>query len=205
MINIYEMTSKKITSFYIKKGTISPEKKPLYEYGFEILFSTIIYTALLLIIALITNTLFASVVFFIGFYIVRTIAGGYHANTYTACHILFLITHLIMILIYKITPYTARLPIAISMLVLSSIIMLLFAPIDHINKPFINEEKKRFRRICRIYSLLLIFISFFNLVLPCRFIVNYLLSFALGTFPAAISLVSAIIIEKKGEKSNETL
>lgn len=196
MSNAYKELSCTLARFFVKKGTIKEEKREIYEYGFEILLSTIVYTVIFIGIAIVTDTLIPSLVFYTGFFIVRTIAGGYHAKTYISCHLLFMANHLLFIAVLKLTPIALHTYIASGMIVISSLILLLFAPVAHPNKPFIKSEKERFRKYACIYAalLIIIFSIIANLISPQY--VHYLLSYATGTFSAAISLASAKILYK---------
>lgn len=196
MSNAYKKLSCIMTNFFIQRGTISENKKEVYTYGFEVLLSTIVYTAVFIFIAIITETIVPSLVFYAGFFIVRTIAGGYHAKTYTFCHLLFTANHLAFIFILKLAPIVSHIYIISAMVVISSILLFIFAPVAHPNKPFVKSEKKRFRRYSCIYAALLIIVSGIIVVFISPNYVYYLLSYAIGTFSAAISLVSAKILYK---------
>ncbi len=202
MQNVYKKLSAIITDIFIKQGTITEEKKDVYSYGFEILISNIVYISLFIAIAIITNTLLASFVFFIGFYIYRTIAGGFHADTYIKCHILFMINHLLFILTIKLCPIYINSYVSFVLTIVSSLFLFFFAPVEHPNKPFIKNERKRFRKFSCIHAILLLIISPIILMVHKFSMGIFSLSFAIGSVSAAISLMSAKFIYKKGAQES---
>ena len=87
-------------------------------------------------------------------------------------------------------------------LLISSVIVLFFAPIDHPNKPFIKTEKKRFRILSCIYAFVIILVAVSTIIFYSANYANYLFGYSFGTLVATISLVAAKINYKKG-KHNE--
>lgn len=78
--------------------------------------------------------------------------------------------------------------------------ILIFAPVDHPNKPFIKNERKRFRALSCIYAVILVLISALSLVVP-EYYDCYKFSLSIGTFSAAFALMSAKIKNIKEQKS----
>lgn len=170
---------------------ISSEKRDVYAYGFEILISTIVYTTIFLLTAFITDTFLLSIVFWIGFYIARTIAGGYHAKTYIACHLLFMCNHLLFIIMIKTHPTEFDSYIALGLFIVSAVALILFAPVAHPNKPFIKTEKKRFRILSLLHSIFIVVIGIIIFIIHNKTLNSCALSFAFGTFSAAVALIIA--------------
>ena len=190
-----------ITNKMIANGTIEESKTDIYKYGFEILISTTIYLLIFVVVSIVSNTAFTSLIFAIGFFIVRFTAGGYHADTYVKCHLLSMFNHVFFVVVLKVTPVAWRTAISIVGLVLSISFILILAPIDHPNKPFIKNERKRFRMLSCIYCLVLMVILIFAIILQSQTDVLY--SFSVGTFCAAFALTSAKIQKNKRSKNNE--
>lgn len=196
---MYRNIASKLTSFFICRKIIDAEKEELYLYGFEILLSSIGYFAIFLLAAVISKTILDSFLFWFGLFLVRKTAGGHHANSYTACHILFLINHLIFIAAFKFTPLFVYHWSSISIFLLCATLILFFAPVDHKNKPFIKNEYKRYRMISVLYSYLLICIATLGIFRVIA-ITNLLFSFSIGTFSATISLLFGKITRNKERK-----
>ncbi|MBS5736427.1 MAG: DUF4314 domain-containing protein [Clostridiales bacterium] len=91
--------------------------------------------------------------------------------------------------------------IALGLFIVSTVAVILFAPVEHPNKPFIKTEKERFRKLSCFYSVFVIIIGIIFLIInditfnPC------VLSFAFGTFSAATALTIAKLKYKKEENN----
>lgn len=200
---MYAQLAKRITNAFVSKGSIKDADSDVYAYGFQILLSSISYALIFILISIVTNTLLESLIFFVGFYIVRSFCGGYHASTYLRCHILFAANHLAFIALIRFFP-SSILGFAITALYAFCIIsILLLAPVDHKSKRFIKNEYKTFRKKSVIYSILLILLLCFVAfgTLPSN---HLLLSHCIGTLSATVSLIVAKIINyKERKKENE--
>lgn len=197
---MYKKLSLIITDKFIHIGVIEKEKKAVYAYGFEILIATIFYTLIFIIAALITNSIIESIFFWIGFFVIRSISGGFHTKSYKNCHFLSLSNHLLFILAIKVLPLNIHSVLSLVLNGFSIIMILVFAPVDHPNKPFIKNERKRFRALSCIYAVILVLISALSLVVP-EYCDCYKFSFSIGTFSAAFALMSAKIKYIKEQKS----
>ncbi|MBR6548745.1 MAG: accessory gene regulator B family protein [Clostridia bacterium] len=198
---MYSYLSNKITIHFIKKGIIKQSDFENYAYGFEILISEIVYCLIMAIIALITHSLLTSLLFFLAFYIYRSVAGGYHAKTYLRCHIIFAINQLLCIgTIYHlpslVIPYFCMLS-----LLLSAIITFLVAPIDHENKPFSEKEYSRYKAKSRYYILLslLIVLSLLAFGYGSN---KYCLAYCIGLLSGNLSVLYAKIARRCNYEKN---
>ena len=189
---MYRKIALKLTRLFIEKKVIQEEKQDIYAYGFEIILSSLVYLFFFIIFALISNTLFPSLLFWLGLFVTRKIAGGHHAKSYIACHILFAINHVLCILLLKVTPENITNKIIIYLFLFSICSIFLFAPVDHPNKPFIKNEYNRYKLLSRIYCLILflIMILFLISVIPYN---QLLYGYTIGTFSATISLLGGKI------------
>ena len=192
---MYERIASWLTTGFINREIIPSEKKAVYAYGFEILISNVVYTLVFLAIAILTKSFVESLLFLIGFYIVRSTAGGFHARTYRMCHFLFIINHSVLIVLVK-TIADNMYPLLIyGVMLICALIIFVLAPVDHPNKRFSESEVFKFKLRSRIYcvilfSLSLIWFLFFEYNRWC-------FSYAFGTLSATISLVCAKITHKK--------
>ena len=152
---MYRTLAKKITNYFIRRNIISDKEKDIYSYGFEIMISSFVYLIIFLTVALISQTLLASLFFWLGLFIIRKTAGGHHANSYTSCHILFLINHIVFVIIALLLPQSIYIFFNIASLAISIALVFILAPVDHKNKPFINNEYNRFKLLSRLYFIVL--------------------------------------------------
>lgn len=170
---------KKITDVIIQKGYIDEDERDLYEYGFFIVSSKIIYLLITSVFGLILNVFFESLIFFIAFDFVRKYAGGYHATTEMRCAAITTVAIFVCLYIIKLSnTYDFRLPLFILGLCFSFVIFLC-TPIDTPEKPLSSAKKKRFQKLTWIYLTLLIVIIFFS------YVTNYSLLF----YPCCMALI----------------
>lgn len=87
--------ARKGTKILLSRGIIKESQVRLYEYGFELLFSTVITVLFILLIGILWDELSRTMIFLLFFIPIRITAGGYHAKTYSRC---FIVTNLIAML-----------------------------------------------------------------------------------------------------------
>ena len=110
----------------------------------------------MLAISLVFKSLLESLLFFGGFYLYRKIAGGYHADTYLKCHIIFAVNQILFIIILYMYPTTYRYFLVMSVCVICTVVTILFAPIDHANKPFDSKEICKYKKLSILFCGVLI-------------------------------------------------
>lgn len=181
--------SSKITELLINRDVISSENKELYDYGFFILLSQILYFIIALIFGIIFNVLLQSVVFYIAFQFIRKYAGGYHASTEGRCEIMSTLSILAcIVMIWLSRSYDFPLLLFCISLVAVLVIALL-CPLDTPEKPLSNKELKYFRKI----SWLILFI------IAALIVVSYIFGWSYICSPCCMSLIleSILIIAGK--------
>lgn len=199
---MYKRLAVSLTNTFLSKKIITCDKRDICEYGFEMLISNFVYMIIFIVTAIITNTFIESLLFWLGLFIIRKIAGGHHANSYISCHILFALNHVFFIIAAKMLPKDL-INFSICLLLSFSIVLVAFcAPVDHKNKPFIKSEYKRYKKLSRIYCVVLftILISFIIIQTTNKTTAicdELYFSFSFGTASATISLLSAKIIRYK--------
>lgn len=82
--------SRFITLFLLQNKIVEQEKCDVYEYGFEVIISTIIGFILIFTSGILLNELLSSMIFYAMFIIVRQYTGGYHANSHLKCKLTML-------------------------------------------------------------------------------------------------------------------
>lgn len=187
---------KKLSTYIIDKTnkSIDEDKREICIYGLEVFISTLVYNGIFLLCALITKTLIESLCYFVGFFIVRHFCGGFHANTYLKCHILFFLMHIIFIILIKLIPASWFFFLQLLLLFLSVVSIILFAPVDHKNKEFTPGEYKYFRKCSIVYAIVLACLGGCALFLVKLY--AFTLSFLIGTFVAVVSMLIAKRIRK---------
>ena len=188
---MYEMLAKRITKYFISKKIIQEDKREIYEYGYEIMISLVFYILFLLFVAIIFGLVIESIAFILGFFLCRKISGGYHSDTYLKCHILSIVNQIIFIICLLLIPDEYRFITSLIVVMLSTIILFVAAPIDHPNKRFSEKEHFRYKLLSRVFAIILpvtlciIYYTAPNSILS--------LSFYIGVFSANISLLYAYL------------
>lgn len=134
----------------LKNEIIETEKIRVYQYGYEIILSTIITFIIVLISGIILNCLPAALLYFLIFAVMRQICGGYHAKYYWSCNTLFTIVTASVLLIFKFFPMETITEIHYTFLIFSVLVVFAYAPVENVNKPISEKQKAIFRIISRI-------------------------------------------------------
>lgn len=134
-----------VLMYMVNAKVIPNEQKHLdfYRYGLEVTISTVLNFVLILLIGITTQHFIESFVFLFTFVLLRTCAGGYHANTYFGCNLIMCTSFLCLIIIYDFIIAKINFSFAIISFVLFLSIAVAFCPVEHINKPINNENKRK--------------------------------------------------------------
>lgn len=185
------MLSKKVSFYFSKHEMIETKDTEVFEYSFEVLFSTIVNFGALVLIAFLTNSIFITALYLLGFIPMRLIAGGYHAKTHLRCFVLLVVNYSLFLSIVRLVPIAIASYIALILLAGSIIIILILAPVADGNKPLSENEYKRNKTISRtsasVYAVILVFIIIFTADSTIA------LSIIIGLFSVALSLLASVI------------
>ena len=152
VIKMLKELSNKITKKLVDINIIDVADSELYEYGFWqggvlfLNFLTVIFLGIL------SNMLLESIIFLVFYGTLRTIAGGYHARTQHACYILSILLMVVVLIMLKTFPWNTILCCILTILSISVIFIL--APVQDENKLLDETEKKIFKKLSRVISLL---------------------------------------------------
>lgn len=139
--------SERIVKFLLKQSGIKDDEQDLYQYGFFILLSQMLYFIIACIIGILLGTFFESIIFYIAFQFIRRYAGGYHASTETRCEIMSTLSILACIVLIRLSK-TYDLQFALLALsAVSAMCIAILCPLDTPEKPLSEKEFKYFRKI----------------------------------------------------------
>ncbi len=180
-----------ITDFLISSNKELLNEREIYKYGIEIIISSFLNILIVLICGLFFKMLFESILYFLVFAVMRCFCGGYHANTYFKCNLILFIVVLISFFLvdylYKFDNFVIVLTIISFVTLLVAI--LLFAPLEHKDKPLTKNAKITLRRKSIIlYIIILIFwIIIFCINKKCAVAITFslisvMLSLIIGKF-----------------------
>lgn len=133
----------------------------LYEYAIYIILSSAFHMATVIVLGLVFNLLTESLVFYLSFIVIRKFAGGYHAKTPVRCYLFSFASNIIILCLVKWLSSINTLFIFIFIIfeLLCVVLILLISPLDTENNPLTGQEKKMYRMLTSIITILIFIIS----------------------------------------------
>lgn len=183
--------AKKITEFFIKCQVIKGCDRDIYEYCFQVLLMNLLNYGTILLLAIACRCITETVLYVIGFLVIRKQAGGLHLSTPFRCYLASVFSYLVFILLLTVVQASWIKPICLIAIVLSFIIIWHYAPVADKNKPFSIGEYDRYKRNSRLMISLLVGLNFAIYVAKAVNIQVYMLPLDMGVLFAAVSLLSA--------------
>jgi len=191
-----DLIASKLTEFFIKCQVIQEADRDTYEYCFKIFLMNILNFGSILLLGLIFGCLLETILFVIGFSVIRKQAGGYHAGTPLRCYLISVASYVICMFLLYLIPSAWTKFMNLTAIIIAFIIIWRLAPVADSNKPFSIGEYERYKRNSRqIISILLMcnliayFIGFINIQV-------FMLPLNIGVLFAAVSLFSAKLLKK---------
>ena len=188
----------------------------IYAYGLERLISSRLQFFFFILLGFAIGELFTTIAFLTAYMTIRTSIGGYHAKTHIRCFFTFFVIYAAHISIIHLIPIELINSIALLLAVIPALPIFLYAPLEDINRPTDDEERKAHRKKSIIKYLIqtLIIVGFaltgvLYLIAESlssatgilRHVIGFppfiLLSFSLGQLSAACMLVVAKIRDRK--------
>ena len=151
--------SRKLTDFLCRKSVIDSGKSEIYQYGYEVLISGLAGILIALIIGIISGRISDAVIFLVYFIPLRQLCGGYHADSYLKCNIVFTGVFSSILIFSYFFPKKLSVAAVIICCAFTFISMLLFSPVENPNKPLDSEQIAKNRRKCLIITPILSAIS----------------------------------------------
>lgn len=143
------------------------EDKEIYVYGLQILLNTFFSISIVMLIGLIFNELWGTVVFLFCYCFLRVFAGGLHANTNNMCMTIFIGGYIFMSIILNCieVAFNAR---VICVLILINVSILLLAPVDVPNNPIPISKKKVMKKKAFFISSIITIVIFVQIYNRCN-------------------------------------
>ena len=151
--------SSQIVATLLNNKIITYKQKDVYQYGFEILISSVITFLIVLVCGCIFNCIIPSFIFFVLFVILRSICGGYHASNYLSCNLIFGFVTIGVLLSYKYINIEMFSELHYPICMLTFICTIMYSPIENENKPLTIAQKKKFRILGTVLVLMVSLVS----------------------------------------------
>lgn len=130
---------------------------------------------------------FSSILFYISFCLVRSFAGGIHANSEIKCTIITTVSILISEILIKIFIDYSLVGIAFVMLTISSICLCVIKPVATSQKEISQQEKLHFHKKVIVLTVLALIISTISILLN---VYNITISLSVGLSLANVFFVT---------------
>lgn len=169
----------------IHNHAVDTEDAPVYQYGFEFLLSSLITFAITITAGLLLKSFAAAMIYFFLFVTLRSICGGYHAQTYFQCNLIFTIVTFSVLLMYKQIAVKMFVPMHYYMLLFSVIVAFAYVPVENENKP-LSQKQKKVSRVLGIAMMLIL--SLISCLLEIKFQSSYSILIDATLFAVAISM-----------------
>ncbi len=179
-----ERLSEKFTKKLIQAEIISNEDTDVYVYGFFQTVMMIINIVTTLILGILFQLLIPCILLNFAYIPIRINAGGYHASSPIKCYINSTIIIAVLLSIIKWVPIPNF--VAIIILIASSIVILILAPVETENDILEETEKQIFKKRIRFFLIIEVLISIVSVLIHKNWIVNVI---ALAVFTECIMLI----------------
>lgn len=178
--------AKNIAHFFVVQKIVEESREVIYAYGMELLISDVLNALIVLLIALISHTLPAVIVYATVFIGLRKFVGGFHANSHLSC--MFTLVVVMLIFSYGICNVSEKYAwfISIGFVAISIPVIFNLAPVSHPNKPVSEEKRVKLKKRSRILVLLLSLLSLLLIISRLNKIALYVSS---GIFLSALAAV----------------
>lgn len=167
-----KLLAEKITHYLTINSLIPSSMEKIYIYGFELLFSSITNTVIILIFGILVNQILVTLMFLFVFVTLRRSTGGYHADTYLKCKLCTISVYLTVIFLSMFSAIPGWL--FFSLFFLGAAIIFLYTPVENPNKPLTDHQKYTHRLLALIFYFIffvlgLLIISFHKTLGNCIF------------------------------------
>lgn len=149
--------SKLITKVLLNQKSISEKDIDIYQYGIEITISSLLNIVLIVVVSLITNSLFSGLIFLSTFILLRQFTGGYHAKNYFKCNTVLVLTYILVLFLSRLICLEIRAGCII--LFLGVLVVIFFTPVYNAHKELSRSEYRKSKKIAIILYLLLSVVS----------------------------------------------
>ncbi len=143
----------------LKNNAISEEEISIYRYGYILLFEQIVNIAVAILIGIIFNKLVYVGTFLLVYIPLRSFCGGWHADKFWKCTLLSNLIILIMVVCSEKICEMININMMLIIIFVLAIIVYVVAPIGTKSKPLSDKEKKFYKPIILIITLVYILIS----------------------------------------------
>ena len=139
--------AEKISNTMVDRGIVQKEDVELYQYGIENSITVAGNLLASVLFGILTGRLGVVLVFLLFYSTLRTYSGGVHCKSKLGCFILSMLILLVPVFSYEWVMEMVTFPVIFAMGVIAIVVILVLSPVESINKPLDDEERKYYKRI----------------------------------------------------------
>jgi len=139
--------AEKISNSMVDRGIVQKEDAQLYRYGIENGITVAGNLLASILFGIVTGRLGVVLVFLLFYSTLRTYSGGVHCRSKVGCFILSMMILLVPVFSYEWVMEMVAFPVLIAVGVIAIVVVLVLSPVESINKPLDDEERKYYKRI----------------------------------------------------------
>ena len=140
--------SEKIADFLFSDSSDYPIE--IYVYGIKLIISSVVGMCVIFTIGLFTGYFTQAMIYIVALSLIKSFAGGYHANTYLMCNVISGISFLFALIMYFPLLRMSKSEVLITTVLVFCVTLLtiiLFSPVEHPNKKIEQSDKKKYKFI----------------------------------------------------------
>lgn len=151
-MKISNYISKQLVSNLTALNIIENENSENYEYCFDFLFDILFFTLSIFVIGCVLKKPFQGLLLIVALFPTKMLAGGAHANSVGMCSF---ISYIVILFIFYLSNHSICIANEHILIinVFASIAIIIMAPVEHVNKRFSSNQRKKLKRLCAIYLL----------------------------------------------------
>lgn len=165
---------------------IDANESELYRYGFFVLFSHIFFLVVTFSFSIVSSVVWESILFYILFTLLRSYAGGVHARTEKTCTILTALTMVVCVIAIRLFEAFSMEALALFLLAAGVVFVFVLSPLDSAEKPLEPDERKHYKKITEVITILYVLTALFACHTKYR---GILFSVSLSVFLEGVLLI----------------
>lgn len=180
---MFKKLSSNLVNTAIQRDVIDESKTDEHIFGLNAFFTVIFNIISAMVIGVIMNMLFETVLFIITYKLLRKYLGGGHSKTSIRCYISSCITYIIALISVKYYPFSVTVTTLI--VIICVCIMFILAPVEAEKKPLDDIERVVFKHRARITIVICVIIFL---------LLHYVPYIPYGYYCSVVIVVSIIIV-----------
>ena len=146
--------SYKLSNIVAVKTGSDEDSREVYQYALELILSTVIGFAAILAVASITIGIQYGIVFLVFFSALRSVAGGYHADTYLKCFCVSVAMFVGVVVVCEVLMYFAMGSRWLILPAIAAGVYIIFrAPVLHPNQPLSEKRVQKNKQVAKVIVL----------------------------------------------------